>query len=434
MFAMLVALTIAIGISAFVIVNNDIDTVLDAYSARRSLTLLLNDILDQETGVRGYAATRQTVFLEPFHDGHARYPGDFGSAVAVAGARHFTIVLEDVRTVNNLYAIWTATVVTPLIVNPNRSDAGIIELHGKRLVDGVRASIAHATRAGDAAIAQAVAQTRVALVGSFLAIVFLTVVLGTAAIRSERKATRQEAALRGEVDARNIELERSNRSLEEFAYVASHDLQEPLRTVASFTQLLQRRYAGKLDSDADEFIGYAVDGAVRMQQLIADILEYSRLTTHGNPLAPVDLTQSFLRATNNLRVTIHERGARVDADPLPLVMGDAPQLMQLLQNLIGNGLKYNTNPEPRVHVSARRDGGRWVIAVADNGIGIAPEYYDRIFGIFQRLHTRSEYGGTGIGLALCKRIVERHNGRIWVDSVEGSGAVFSFSLAAADKG
>ena len=224
------------------------------------------------------------------------------------------------------------------------------------------------------------------------------------------------------------ELERSNAELEQFAYVASHDLQEPLRMVSSYTQLLARRYRGQLDSDADDFIAFAVDGAERMQALIRDLLAYSRVGSQGSSPAPTSLDEVFDRAVANLHAAIKESGAEVTRGPLPTLSVDASQLTQLFQNLIGNALKFRREVEPRVHVAAEVGEEATTFSVSDNGIGIEAEYLERIFEIFQRLHTRDEYPGTGIGLAICRRIVDHHQGRIWVESEPGVGTTFYFTV------
>ena len=203
--------------------------------------------------------------------------------------------------------------------------------------------------------------------------------------------------------------------------------------VASYTQLLARRYRGQLDDTADEFIDYAVDGANRMQILINDLLAYSRVGTRGRPLAPTEAGDVFEAAKANLRVAIEESGAEVASDPLPAVMGDQTQLLQLFQNLIGNAIKFRGEETPRVHVGAEPRDGRWLFSVRDNGIGVEEQYLERIFVIFQRLHGRTEYSGTGIGLAVCKKIVERHGGKIWVKSEPGEGSTFYFTLLSAEK-
>lgn len=243
-------------------------------------------------------------------------------------------------------------------------------------------------------------------------------------VREHRDLRRTRQALEESV----AELERSNADLQQFAYVASHDLQEPLRMVASYTQLLARRYKGRLDSDADEFIGYAVDGATRMQRLINDLLAYSRVKTQGKAFTPTNCDRIVDEVLDNLRALVEGSHAVVDREPLPTIMADERQLGQLFQNLVSNAIKFRGEHPPRVHLSAERKDGAWLFSVRDNGIGIDPQYADRIFVLFQRLHNRSEYPGTGIGLAICKKVVERHGGRIWVESQLGKGATFYFTI------
>ncbi|MGE5752582.1 MAG: ATP-binding protein, partial [Deltaproteobacteria bacterium] len=247
-----------------------------------------------------------------------------------------------------------------------------------------------------------------------------------AAARDVTERKKAEDALRRQTD----ELSRSNAELEKFAYVASHDLQEPLRMISGFSQLLARRFEGKLGADADEYIGYMVDGANRMQRLINDLLSYSRVGTRGGTFEPTECSSVLEEALDNLGVAIRESGAEVRHDPLPTLETDRSQMVQLFQNLVGNALKFRGRERTRIHVSARQNGEEWIFTVADNGIGIDPKYFERIFTIFQRLHGKMEYPGTGIGLAICKKIVERHGGRIWLESEAGKGATFFFSIPA----
>lgn len=258
------------------------------------------------------------------------------------------------------------------------------------------------------------------------------------------------AELEQRVEARTAELRQSNQDLQQFAYVASHDLQEPLRMVTHFVQLLSQRYQDRLGQDASEFIGFALDGARRMQQLIQDLLSYSRVGTRGEPFAPADCNQIVQRVLDNLRVAIEESGARVKCEPLPAVWGDAVQLSQVFQNLISNAIKFRGDQPPVVQLAARAfetpdelpaghpgagHPARWFLfSVRDNGIGIAAADFERIFVIFQRLHRREKYPGTGIGLSICKRIIDRHCGRIWVESEPGQGATFLFILPAPGEG
>jgi light-regulated signal transduction histidine kinase (bacteriophytochrome) len=252
-----------------------------------------------------------------------------------------------------------------------------------------------------------------------------------AQIRQAEEALRQQAK----------ELMRSNKELEQFAYVASHDLQEPLRMVTSYVQILAQDYEGRLDADADRYINYAVDGANRMKVLIDDLLEFSRVGSRGKPFEPTRCGEVMEQVISDLEGAIEESGGKVTWEALPTVMADATQLAQLLRNLVGNGIKFRGEAPPHVHISAeladsgaglseaqQSPRGEWLFSVRDNGIGIAPKYYERIFQMFERLHHRSEYPGTGIGLAICQKIVERHGGRIWVESELGEGSTFYFTI------
>ena len=268
----------------------------------------------------------------------------------------------------------------------------------------------------------------------------LSLQMRESAQRALRRAERAEQALVAaalELENRAVllersvsELQRSNRELQDFAYVASHDLQEPLRVVAGYVQLLERRYKGQLDADADEFIGFAVDGANRMKRLIQDLLTYSRVGSRGHPFAPTDLQAVATRSLATLDLALHECGGTIEVGALPTVLADEVQLEQLVTNLLGNALKFAAPDRPPVvaMTSQRVDGG-WEVRVSDNGIGIAPQHWDRVFRMFQRLHGVDDYPGTGIGLAIAHRIVARHGGEIWVaDSAEGRGTTICFTL------
>jgi signal transduction histidine kinase len=255
----------------------------------------------------------------------------------------------------------------------------------------------------------------------------------TAQLEKANRDLQQEIAGRNRIEQEReqliSDLSRSNQELEQFAYIASHDLQTPLRSITGFLDLLARRYGGKLGPEADEFISFAVQGAQRMHQLINDILAYSRVGTRGNPFEALESREPLARALENLQAEIEENRTEITHDELPMVTGDRNQLVQLLQNLIGNAIKYRKSEEPpRIHIAAVDRKTNWEFRVHDNGAGIDPQYSERIFQIFQRLHTAAEYPGTGIGLAICKKIVERHGGRIWVESEPGKGSVFYFTL------
>jgi light-regulated signal transduction histidine kinase (bacteriophytochrome) len=226
----------------------------------------------------------------------------------------------------------------------------------------------------------------------------------------------------------NQEFQRSNQELEQFAYVASHDLQEPLRAIAGYTQLLVNEYRDRLDETALEYADFIVDGAKRMQQLIQDLLTYSRVGTRGQEFAPTDCNAVLQQALQNLQVAIADNQATITAEPLPTVNGDRNQLVQLLQNLIGNAIKFHRDEPPHVYITAQKQDNDWLFQIQDNGIGIKPQYLERIFEVFKRLHTRREYPGTGIGLAICKKIATRHGGRIWAKSESGVGTIFYFTI------
>ncbi|WP_171160779.1 ATP-binding protein [Usitatibacter palustris] len=252
---------------------------------------------------------------------------------------------------------------------------------------------------------------------------------------TERKL--QEQALRDahdELEMKARELARSNDELQQFAYVASHDLQEPLRMVSSYTQLIVRRYGDKLDGDAKEFMDFIVDGAARMKQLIEDLLAYSRVGTRGRDFLPIDSGAALKKALGNVRAAQEASGAVVTNDRMPTVHADGAQLAQLFQNLLGNAMKFRAAEPPRIHIAVEEREEVWVFTVTDNGIGLDPQYADRIFMMFQRLHNKAEYPGTGIGLAICKKIVDRHGGRIWVESQPGKGSTFGFTLPRLDGG
>ncbi len=250
--------------------------------------------------------------------------------------------------------------------------------------------------------------------------------IGQLMARRQAEAAMREAFLALEQKTR--ELTRSNEELQQFAYVASHDLQEPLRMISSYTQLLGRRYGDRLDGDAQEFMGFIVDGAARMKQLIEDLLAYSRVGTHGKAFRPTDSGAAVQKALANLRAAIESSTGTVTHDPLPTINADEFQLVQLFQNLIGNALKFKGTETPRVHISVNEQADTWTFGVKDNGIGIDGEYFDRIFMVFQRLHSRTDYPGTGIGLAICKKVVDRHGGRLWIESGVGSGSTFWFTV------
>ncbi|MEU9027168.1 ATP-binding protein [Streptomyces sp. NPDC048383] len=440
-------------------------------------------LLNQETGIRGYGATGSPDFLAPYQQGlkDEKASAD-GLARLLAGNEPG---LRDLRAVEGAARTWQDRIAGPVAATapgaPPRLDAGRAE-EGKASFDALRTAMAgqqEQLRADRAKVRDDLAGVVVLRnwVFSAIALVILLVaglvfeglrrgitaplgLLGTdarrvtggdfehpitptgpadlrrlgAEIDSMRLRLVQELAFTEEarraLDAQAADLKRSNAELEQFAYVASHDLQEPLRKISSFTQLLRRRYGGQLDAKADQYIDYAVDGANRMQTLINDLLGFSRVGRVGHTHQSLDLDAVLTRTLSSLSVGIEETGAVITHDPLPTLVADPTQMGMLWQNLIGNAIKFHRpGTPPEIHVSAALDGALWRFSVTDNGIGIAPEYAEKVFVIFQRLHTKDAYSGSGIGLAMCKKIVEFHGGTIAVDPDHRDGTRIEFTLA-----
>ena len=243
-----------------------------------------------------------------------------------------------------------------------------------------------------------------------------------------RKLKEEIICLKEELKNRTNELERSNKDLEQFAYIASHDLKEPLRMVSNFIQLLEKNYSNTLDEKANEYISFALDGTKRMRSLIEDLLSYSRVQTRAKPFEETNCSEVLKKVLDSLRLSLNETNAKISHNGLPTVKADPSQIAQVFQNLIDNSLKYKSSNPPTINIIAEKKENEWLFSVSDNGIGIDMQYKDRIFLMFQRLHTQSEYPGTGIGLAICKKIIERHKGKIWVESKAGKGSTFYFTI------
>lgn len=412
---------------------------------------VLSDLIDGETGVRAFIISGDDLYLQPYREGLARITEDVRDLRTLTADNH-----QQQAELDRL---------EPALRNKLAELAEEIELRkagtndvtlrkgiGKPTMDRLRSQIAEMkaneqqllAQRGKAADTSSKRTKRLIVAGNLLAITFLVfagVVIG-GEMRMRRIAEDEVRDLNSKLEqrveertaelrARERELSRSNEELQQFAYVASHDLQEPLRMVASFTQLLAKRYNGQLDNDARDFIKFAVDGATRMQTLIADLLTYSRVGTQMKPLEPVSCERIVDQVLSSFRLAISENHASITRGPLPEVMADRTQLSQLFQNLISNAIKFRREDAPRIHISAEMNGAGWKFTVSDNGIGIQKEHEQRIFVIFQRLHTKVEYPGTGIGLAICKKIVERHGGRIWIEPSPEHGTTFCFTLVAA---
>ncbi|AYV31960.1 Phytochrome-like protein cph1 [Streptomyces sp. ADI95-16] len=460
------------------------DTLVNTKSPALSTSFRLESaLLNQETGIRGYGLTGTPDFLAPYQQGltdQATHTETLTRLLQGDAAR-----LRDLTAVQDAVETWHERIAGPIASSPAGTASPLTAeraAEGKETFDAIRAALSSQQdrlRADRARAVQDLSDTMVLRNWVFTAIALviaaLTVLVfeglrrgitrpleqlgadariiangtfehpitstGPADLRRlsseidfmRRRLVRELAfteEARQRLDAQAADLQRSNAELEQFAYVASHDLQEPLRKVSSFTQLLQRRYGGQLDQRADQYIDYAVDGANRMQTLINDLLDFSRVGRVHHELQSIELETVLNRTLSSLSVSIEESGAEITHDPLPPLVADPTQMGMLWQNLIGNAIKFHRPGQtPKVHISAEREGDLWRFAVTDNGIGIAPEYAEKVFVIFQRLHTKDAYSGSGIGLAMCKKIVEFHGGTIAIDPDHRDGARITFTLA-----
>ncbi|HET7247797.1 MAG TPA: ATP-binding protein [Streptosporangiaceae bacterium] len=441
-------------------------------------------LLNQETGVRGYALSAQLSFLKPYNDGQAAQQRQVAMLRPLLAG--MPAAQADLSQVLGRVANWRATYALPTIhqvaAQGKVPPASLSLNQGKVDFDRIRGALGHLQanlamqrRQAAGTLHDAASVLDAALIVIAVALVVTVLVLAFGLWRSAILPLRRLAsdarqvaggdfqhqmepggpaemravgldvnrmrerilaelsalqAAHASLEARTEDLQRSNSELEQFAYVASHDLQEPLRKVASFCQLLQRRYAGRLDAKADEYIEHAVDGAKRMQALINDLLAFSRVGRTAQRREPVSCAVLLAQAWANLAADVRRTHATIEVGELPVVLGEASLLTAVFQNLINNALKFRADEPPRVTVSVRRDGEFWLFSFSDNGIGIEPEYAERIFVIFQRLHDKAAYPGTGIGLAMVRKIIEYHGGRIWLDTTITAGARFWFTLPA----
>jgi signal transduction histidine kinase len=489
-FALAVGLLVLVGVVgtvASVIALNGLSDAREDLADRLDPTAitaqsLVSAMLDQETGVRGYALSGDRGFLAPYEAGRPAAAAALARLDALTNQPGEEALRRDVQAVAAAVREWQTQFAGPTVAqarrDPGETRSAADVQGGKARFDHFRQTVAalqsrlQPLRADARQRLDDDAHTTLLWVLGTGIVVLLSVAaaalvlrrvivlpLGRIASDVRRVAggdfehrvhgsgarevldlgedvgamRRRIVAELGALQAAQADLERSNAELEQFAYVASHDLQEPLRKVSSFCQLLQQRYGGQLDERADQYIGFAVDGARRMQDLINDLLAFSRVGRLERPHTAVDCNALVAGARADLAGAIEDSGAEVAAEPLPTVQGDPSLLRLVFQNLIGNAVKFRGEAPPRVAIGAERDDGAWRFTVADNGIGIDPEYAERIFVIFQRLHPRSSFEGTGIGLAMCRKIVEYHGGRMWLDTAhEGPGARFCFTLPADD--
>ncbi len=479
--ALLAVLSVVVGSLAIAGLSDARDRLTNKLDPATFQALRLDTALvDQETGVRGFALSAQQSFLQPYTQGQSdekKATVSLRSLLSGDPAAEAVLAQVDTRA-----SFWRDMYAEPTIASVQAAGKPITggADQGKAAFDSVRHSVSVLQH--DIARSRAVGQldlhhasTTLVAVCITIAVVLVLVVMAlalalrTAAIRPlsrlaaeasrvadgdfqhevapsgpreirevgadvdrmRERILRELSALQAthaDLEARSRDLQRSNSELEQFAYVASHDLQEPLRKVASFCQLLQRRYAAQLDERGNQYIDLAVDGAKRMQALITDLLSFSRVGRPGVPFARVPLAAALGQAMAYLSNEIESTGARVEVGALPVVLGEESLLTAVFQNVLSNAVKFHGPEPPHVAVSARKDGVNWLVTVADNGIGIATEFADRIFVIFQRLHGRDKYPGTGIGLAMCRKIIEYHGGRIWLDTSADAGSRFCFTL------
>ncbi len=484
----LAAIGIGLALVASIRLSHQRSFLLDqAGPSNRAALELENALVNEETGIRGYLITVESQFLEPYGTGLAAEAAAY-KTLAAHQRQLGAPVPAEVAAVRVAARTWQHDFVARALREPRTVAArDAAPARGRRLFDALRTRLTalHETLEGKLATARSrlnLASTELYALLIFAAVLLLGSVAGAGLVlrraitdplrrlgagarrvaggefhaplpipegpREVRELTEEIEAMRerivhelAQVDAAResverqaLELSRSNADLEQFAYVASHDLQEPLRKVASFCQALQTRYRGQLDERADQYIDFAVDGAKRMQTLINDLLAFSRVGRDGRQHRPVALAGVLAGARDALAAPFEETGARIEAGELPTVLGDESLLRSLFQNLLANSLRFHGEEPPVVRVSAGRLDGDWEITLSDNGMGIEPEYAERVFLIFQRLHGRDAYEGSGIGLALCRKIVEYHGGRIWLDTDYQGGASFHFTLPASDNG